>query len=45
VISGNGGAQVQIDADGPAGPEPFRTLTTLRRLTPAQIDLNRDFLF
>ena len=45
VVSGNSGAIVQIDTDGPSGPLAFRPLLTLRRLLPAQIDLNRDFMF
>ena len=45
VAAGNAGANVQVDVDGPSGPQGFATLTTLRRLTPAQIDVSRDFRF
>ena len=42
VVNVTGGAQVQIDTDGAAGPGAARPLVTLRGLTAAQIDPARD---
>lgn len=45
VVSGNSGAVVQIDSDGPAGPAAFAPLAILRSLMPLQVDPVRDFRY
>jgi hypothetical protein len=42
VVDTGGGASVQIDADGAAGPRAFRPLVTLRGVSAAAIDPVRD---
>lgn len=45
VVDVSGGASVQIDADGAAGPATFRPLATLTGLTAKQVVPARDFSF
>lgn len=42
--AGLGGTRVEVDLDGPAGGGAFRTLLTLRGVSPAALDGRRDLL-
>ena len=43
LIAGN--ATLQIDADGPAGAAPYRTLAILKSLSLVNLDVTRDFVW